>query len=31
MDTGGDTLNHHFHPEELLPPKEDPEDEDDGP
>jgi hypothetical protein len=27
MDTGGDTLNHHFHPEELLPPREDPEDE----
>jgi hypothetical protein len=22
MDTGGDTLNHHFHPEELLPPPE---------
>ncbi|OJZ67827.1 hypothetical protein BRW64_04095 [Mycolicibacterium diernhoferi] len=22
MDTGGDTLNHHFHPEELLPPEE---------
>ncbi len=26
MDTGGDTLNHHFHPEELLPPEE----QDDG-
>ncbi|MEX7471621.1 DUF222 domain-containing protein [Mycobacterium adipatum] len=22
MDTGGDTLNHHFHPDELLPPEE---------
>jgi hypothetical protein len=22
MDTGQDTLNHHFHPEELFPPKE---------
>ncbi|KAA0110458.1 DUF222 domain-containing protein [Mycolicibacterium sp. P9-22] len=31
MDTGGDTLNHHFHPEELLPPRGKPEDEDDGP
>jgi hypothetical protein len=28
MDTGGDTLNHHFHPEELLPPREKPDDED---
>ncbi len=29
MDTGGDTLNHHFHPDELfLPPQPDGEDED---
>jgi hypothetical protein len=28
MDTGGDTLNHHFHPEELLPPREKPDEED---
>ena len=26
MDTGGDTLNHHFHPEELLPPPDPDED-----
>ena len=26
MDTGGDTLNHHFHPEELLPPNPDEDD-----
>ncbi|MDZ7884343.1 MAG: DUF222 domain-containing protein [Mycobacterium sp.] len=29
MNTGGDTLNHHFHPEELLPPKKKPDGEDD--
>ncbi|WP_168144486.1 HNH endonuclease signature motif containing protein [Mycolicibacterium frederiksbergense] len=28
MNTGGDTLNHHFHPEELLPPQADGEDDD---
>jgi hypothetical protein len=31
MDTGQDTLNHHFHPEELLTSREEnPENEDDS-
>ena len=30
MDTGGDTINHHFHPEELLHRPEEPEDDRDG-